>query len=62
MSITLISTLIQISFRVLFVYILVPRIGMKGVAFACLIGWSFMLLAEVPYYFWFKRRHELLRD
>ena len=62
MSITLISTLIQISFRVLFVYILVPRIGMKGVAFACLIGWSFMLLAEVPYYFWFKRHHELLRD
>ena len=62
MSITLISTLIQISFRVLFVYILVPRIGMKGVAFACLIGWSFMLLAEVPYYFRFKKRHELLRD
>lgn len=62
MSITLISTLIQISFRVLFVYLLVPRIGMKGVAFACLIGWSFMLLAEVPYYFWFKKRNELLRD
>lgn len=62
MSITLISTLIQISFRVLFVYLLVPRIGMKGVAFACIIGWSFMLLAEVPYYFWFKKRNELLRD
>lgn len=62
MSITLISTLIQISFRVLFVYLLVPRIGMKGVAFACLIGWSFMLLAEVPYYFWFKKRNELLKD
>lgn len=62
MSITLISTLIQISFRVLFVYLLVPRMGMKGVAFACLIGWSFMLLAEVPYYFWFKKRNELLKD
>lgn len=62
MSITLISTLIQISFRVLFVYLLVPRLGMKGVAYACLIGWGFMLMAEVPYYFRFKRRHELLKD
>lgn len=62
MSITLVSTLIQISFRVVFVYLLVPRMGMTGVACSCLIGWSFMLMAEVPYYFWFKRRHELLRD
>lgn len=61
MSITLISTLIQISFRVVSVYLLVPRMGITGVAYACLIGWSFMLMAEVPYYFWFKRRHELLR-
>lgn len=62
MSITLVSTLIQITFRVVFVYLLVPRMGMTGVAWACLIGWSFMLMAEVPYYFWFKRRHELLKN
>ena len=56
MSITLISTLIQISFRVIFVYALVPRMGIDGVAYASLIGWIFMLAAEVPYYFWFKRK------
>lgn len=62
MSITLISTLIQISVRVIFVYLLVPVMGMKGVAYACLIGWACMLLAEVPYYFWFKKRNELLQE
>ncbi|MFT4005586.1 MAG: MATE family efflux transporter [Lacrimispora sp.] len=62
MSITLISTIIQISVRVVFVWLLVPVMGMKGVAFACLIGWACMLLAEVPYYFWFVKRNELLRE
>lgn len=62
MSITLISTIIQISVRVIFVWLLVPVMGMKGVAFACLIGWACMLLAEVPYYFWFVNRNELLRE
>jgi Na+-driven multidrug efflux pump len=55
MKITLISTIIQISFRVIFVYILVPKIGMKGVAYASLIGWIFMLAYEVPYYFRYKK-------
>lgn len=62
MSITLISTLIQISVRVVFVYLLVPVIGIRGVAYASFIGWSCMLLAEVPYYFWFKKHNELLRS
>ena len=62
MSITLISTIIQISVRVIFVWLLVPVMGMKGVAFACLIGWACMLLAEVPYYFWFVNRNDLLRE
>jgi hypothetical protein len=26
--------------------------GISGVAFACVIGWSVMLLFEVPYYFY----------
>jgi len=51
MKITLISTIIQISFRVIFVYILVPNIGLVSVAYASLIGWIFMLAYEVPYYF-----------
>ena len=62
MKITLISTLIQISFRVIFVYILVPVIGMKGVAYASMIGWCLMLLYEVPYYFHFKRNTPFLKD
>lgn len=62
MSITLISTLIQISVRVAFVYLLVPSMGMKGVPFACLIGWICMLIYEVPYYFWFKKKNKLLQE
>ncbi len=62
MSITLISTLIQISVRVVFVSLLVPVMGLKGVAYASLIGWACMLFAEVPYYFWFKKRNELLQE
>lgn len=61
MSITLISTIIQISVRVIFVWLLVPVMGMTGVAFASLIGWACMLLAEVPYYFWYGKKNELLR-
>lgn len=62
MSITLISTLIQISVRVVFVYLLVPTMGMKGVPYACLIGWICMLIYEVPYYFWFKKKNKLLQE
>jgi len=62
MKITLISTLIQISFRTLFVYVLVNRIGMVSVAYASLIGWMLMLAYEVPYYFAYKRKNDLLKD
>lgn len=62
MKITLVSTLIQISFRVIFVFILVPRIGMPGVAYATLIGWALMLAYNIPYYFAFKRKNPLLKD
>jgi len=61
MKITLISTTVQMIFRVLAVVILAPRFGMTGVAYACLIGWVAMLLAEVPYYIYYKRRNELLQ-
>lgn len=61
MKITLISTIVQISFRVLFVYILAPSMGMQGVAYACFAGWTAMLLTEVPYYFRYKKHGALLR-
>ena len=48
---TIVGTLIQVSLRVVFTTLLVPRMGMVGVAFACAVGWSLMLLFEVPYYF-----------
>lgn len=56
MSITLLGTFIQTSLRVIFVYILVPRIGMNGVAVACAIGWSVMLLVEIPYCIHFVKK------
>lgn len=51
MKVTLLSTLIQISFRVLFVFLLVPEYGMSAIAYASLIGWILMLIFEIPYYF-----------
>jgi putative MATE family efflux protein len=62
MKVTLVSTIIQISFRVLFVYALVPQIGMDGVAYASAIGWLFMLAYEVPYYIRYKRKNNLLNN
>ena len=55
MSVTLLGTFVQTSLRVVFVYLLTPEIGLMGVAYACAIGWSVMLLVEVPYYFWFMK-------
>ncbi|MGN1147722.1 MAG: MATE family efflux transporter [Lachnospiraceae bacterium] len=48
---TIIGTTIQIALRTLCTYLLAPKIGMVGIAFACVVGWSVMLLFEVPYYF-----------
>ncbi|MBO8436056.1 MAG: polysaccharide biosynthesis C-terminal domain-containing protein, partial [Spirochaetes bacterium] len=56
MKVTLICTFIQTSVRVLFTFILVPYLGIKGIAIACALGWSFMLLYEVPYYMHWKRK------
>ncbi|MGP1589380.1 MAG: MATE family efflux transporter [Oribacterium sp.] len=44
MTVTLLSTLLQISVRTLFVYLLVPRLGINGEAYACAAGWTVMLL------------------
>ncbi len=57
MKMTLLGTFIQISFRVIFVYLLVPRFGIAGVPFACAAGWSLMLAVEIPYYFYSRRKY-----
>lgn len=56
MKMTLLGTAVQTGLRVIFTWILAPRLGIYGVAFACAIGWSVMLLIEVPYYFYCRRR------
>lgn len=60
MKMTLLGTFIQTSLRVIFVYLLTPTMGLNGVAFACAIGWSMMLLVEIPYYFYFSRRNPVV--
>ena len=49
---TVIGTLIQASTRAYCASILAPKYGISGVAFACVIGWSLMLLFEAPYYWY----------
>lgn len=48
LKITLLGTFIQTSIRVIFTYLLAPTMGIRGIAFACMTGWSVMLLVEVP--------------
>ena len=50
MKVTLIATCIQITLRTLFVYVLIPKTGMNGAAYACAIGWSVMILYQVCTY------------
>ena len=55
MKITLISTFIQTSLRVIFTFLLVPHYGIHAIAYACAIGWICMLLFESLYYVRYKR-------
>lgn len=48
LKVTLASTFMQMVGRVGFAYILVPRLGMVGVALSCLCGWIVMLVYEIP--------------
>lgn len=48
LKVTLISTFVQIAGRVVFAYLLAPRLGIVGIALSCLIGWIVMLSYEVP--------------
>ncbi len=49
MKVTLLGTLTQISVRVLFTMLLVPKIGISGIAYACILGWTAMLVWVLPY-------------
>lgn len=48
---TILGTAIQIGFRTIGTYLLAPQMGIVGIAYACVVGWTLMLLFEVPYYF-----------
>lgn len=56
---TMLGTFIQASIRTICTYILVPRLGIVGVAYSCVIGWTCMLIFEVPYYFITCRKKKL---
>ncbi len=60
MKTNMLGTFLQASIRTVCVYLLAPQVGIVGIAFACAIGWSVMLLFEVPYYFVTCRRRKLL--
>lgn len=57
MKITLLCTTIQACLRVIFVYILIGRLGIESVAISSMIGWIAMLLVEVPLYFRYKKKN-----
>lgn len=59
MKMTLLGTFVNSTIRTIFTYLLVPYMHMNGVAFACAIGWTVMLLVEVPYYFYYNKKHPL---
>lgn len=54
MKVVLIATVIQITLRTVFVYMMVPKIGIVGEAYACMIGWTVMFIFEFGYYFYKK--------
>lgn len=48
LKLTLLGTFIQTSLRVVVTVLLADSLGMTGIAFGCAVGWSVMLLVEVP--------------
>lgn len=45
---TLHCTTLQTTLRVVFTYLLTPVMGIRGIAFACMIGWVAMIVYEIP--------------
>ena len=50
MGITIVLTGIQITLRTACTYVLAPRLGIRGIAVACAVGWSAMLAAAFLHY------------
>ncbi len=61
MKTTMAATFLQASTRTVCTCLLAPKMGITGIAFSCAIGWSLMLLFEVPWYFITCRRRSLPR-
>lgn len=49
MRMTLVCTFLQTSLRVVFTYVLTPGMGIAGIAVACAVGWTAMMIYEVPF-------------
>lgn len=49
MKVSLAGSLTQISVRVLFTFLLIPKLGITGIAFACAAGWIAMLIVVIWY-------------
>lgn len=58
---TMLGTFLQASIRTVCTCLLAPRLGITGIAFSCAIGWTVMLLYEVPYYLFTIRKQNLPR-
>ncbi len=58
---TMLGTFIQTSIRTVCTFLLAPKFGITGIAFSCCIGWSCMLLFEVPYYFYTCKKQGLTK-
>lgn len=58
LKITLLGTFIQTSLRVLMTYLLAPIMGIQGIAYGCVTGWSAMLLVEIPLCIWEIRKNK----
>lgn len=56
MKVVLIATVLQISLRALIVSFLVPKMGIVGEAYACMIGWGCMFIFEFGYFFIRKKK------
>ena len=56
---TVIGTFLQATTRAVCAAIHAPKFGIVGIAFSCAIGWSLMLLFEVPYYMITCKKHRL---
>lgn len=58
---TILGTAIQISVRAIGTFVMAPQLGIVGVAYACVVGWTAMMLFEAPYYFRTVRARALPR-